>query len=106
MTGPDRIRCEAIGCRRTASAAKCPKGTIIICGKCWRFASQTSRAAWRAARKAGEAIEGKAVGRSRLGWPVFATDEDGIAFEAAWAEEQRLWAVICGEINEGRGGIA
>lgn len=43
-TAPDRIPCVVVGCRRTAPRSKYPgEHVVIICGKCWRLASRTSR---------------------------------------------------------------
>lgn len=51
MIGPDRIRCEVLGCRRTASRAK-HGDCRIICGKCWRLGSVEARRAYSAAHRA------------------------------------------------------
>ena len=73
---PGRIRCEVIGCRRTAPVEKYPPGTRICCGKCWRTGPRFYRLLYsrceRRLKRTSDAAEIKRLEgtRSRSFWRI------------------------------------
>ncbi len=106
MTRPGRIRCEAVGCRRTAAAAKYSPDTIIICGKCWRLAPRALRLRRLAAERAVAKAEARSLGLDDEGYPQFADAVSRLAFVEAHLDAEQLWAELLASINEARGGLA
>ncbi len=68
---PGRLRCEVIGCNRTAPADKYEPETKIICGKCWRAGSnKAQRALWGKFRREADLIDARLSALAEAGQPI------------------------------------
>ena len=85
----DRIPCEVLGCRRTASKAKYGQFTVICCGKCWVLGAREDKKAYRDADRF---IERHPADHPQM--------------EGAYAARHQAFLNVVAKANEARAGLA
>lgn len=104
---PGRIRCDVIGCRRTAAASKYPEGTHICCGKCWRVGGTlATRRAWSKWDREAEALDKELRAMVDSGVARADLPEDKVKrVDLCAAMASDLFTAIVQKASEARAGI-
>lgn len=101
---PGRIKCEVMGCRRTAKAEPDNPRLRIICGKCWRAnSSAEERRAWSKFHREAVMLDDKLGAMHDAGMEVPADLAARYARCAAGAHRQ--WEAIVERANGAATGL-
>jgi hypothetical protein len=99
----DRIACQVLFCKRTASAAKFA-GEEIICGKCWKMISAKTKEERRRIRSRSKRIDRLLMRRSIIGKTMISEQVERLtaSFNRRIAA---IWEKCKAEANEVAAGI-